>query len=647
MKNWSRDPRRYLCMRSSGTFALSLCLGLLLVSPQSLTTQSTNTQTSVQQPQSPAASTPAQEPSQEMSIKEETTTPSATDTTSFRVNVKLVLARVVVRDSNGHAIGNLRKEDFELLDNGKPQVISNFDVEHGAAPPSPAPRPVTTVSNPADSSQPAATLPRPEFPSRYVAYLFDDVHLSFQDLAAARNAAHHAIDALAASDRAALFSTSGQTEVDFTDDRAKLHQTLNKLAPRPISAGEVNACPDISFYQADLIANKNNPEATQTAIIDYMNCGNLPASAVGRAAAFVQSRALEISTAGEHESRITLGVIHDVIRRMMTMPGQRNLVFVSPGFLTPDLQYEFYDIVDRALRAQVVINSLDARGLYALIPGGDASQEGHSDIAQGNGHAAFGNGAGATAGDAGSTNTHVGTGGTPTPHSVLDLQAASAQDSVLSVLAYDTGGTLFHNNNDLDEGFRRLGMTPEYYYIFGFTPQNLKNDGKFHTLKVTLKSRPKYDLQARRGYYAPRQAANPAEAAQREIEDEMHSNEELHDLPVTLRTQFFKGSVDSAKITVMARVDVRRLHYKQADDRNQNDLTIVTEVFDPNGNILQSNQKVVQMRWKNETLQSKLASGITVRTSFDVKPGRYMVRIVARDTEQQLMSAENDAIEIP
>jgi hypothetical protein len=92
---------------------------------------------------------------------------------------------------------------------------------------------------------------------------------------------------------------------------------------------------------------------------------------------------------------------------------------------------------------------------------------------------------------------------------------------------------------------------------------------------------------------------------------------------------------------------VKRLHYKQADGRNENDLTVVTAVFDRNGNFLQSNQKVVTMRWKNETLEGRLASGITLRTSFDVKPGRYVVRVVARDTEQQMMSAENGAVEIP
>jgi hypothetical protein len=121
----------------------------------------------------------------------------------------------------------------------------------------------------------------------------------------------------------------------------------------------------------------------------------------------------------------------------------------------------------------------------------------------------------------------------------------------------------------------------------------------------------------------------------------------LHDLPVALHTQFFKASDDAAKLTVLARVDVKRLHYKQADGRNENDLTVVTAVFDRNGNFLQSNQKVVTMRWKNETLEGRLASGITLRTSFDVKPGRYVVRVVARDTEQQMMSAENGAVEIP
>ena len=561
-----------------------------------------------------------------MAVKDEPTIPSLSEAARFHANAKLVLTRVVVRDSNGHAVANLRKEDFEILDNGKPQVISGFDVEHDAAPSSAMPVTGTPVRT--DSSQPAEK--QPELPVRYVAYLFDDLHLTFQDLVAARNAAHHQIDALAATDRAAVFSTSGQTTLDFTDDRPKLHQALNNLRPHPISGGEANPCPDISFYQADLIANKKNPEALQTAINDYSNCAELfnPAAAAA-AQGIIQARASQILEIGEHESRLAIDALWNAVRRMMAMPGQRNLILVSPGFLTPDLENDYYDVIERALRAQVVINALDARGLYVTIPGGDISQEGHADIALRGGAAV------------------PGTGFTPTSHAVLDLAAASAQNDILAVLANGTGGTFFHNNNDLDEGFRRLAEAPEFYYILGFAPQNLKADGKFHTLEVRLKMHGKYDLQARRGYYAPRQAADSAEEAKREIQDELLSTEELHDLPVVLNTQFFKESDDSAKLTVMARVDVRHLHYKRADDRNQNDLTIVTAVFDRNGNLLQGNQKVVQMNWKNETLQGKLAAGITLRASFDLKPGRYVVRVVARDTEQQLMSAENDAVEIP
>jgi len=604
-------PRSLRGGRLIEAYALFLCLGFALFTPGRLSVHASAQQ---QAPSTPANNS-QQESSGEMAVKDDASS-SISEAARFRVNVHLVLARVVVRDSSGHPVGSLHKEDFEIFDNGKPQVISDFDVEH--AEPAPA---ATASASTAGGAQPAV---KPEFPVRFVAYLFDDIHLSFQDLASVREAAHRRLDALAPTDRAAIFSTSGQTVLDFTDDRAKLHETLNRLQPRPISGGGgIDPCPPISFYQADQIVNKKNADALQTAVNDYIYCANLPQQMVTTAGPEVEGMAAAVLTTGEHESRIALGVIHDTIRRITAMPGQRSIVLVSPGFLTPDLEYEYYDIVDRALRAQVVINSLDARGLYAPVPGGDASSSGQAD------------------------HPIPGQPNPITPHVIFDLQQESVQQEVLSVLANGTGGNFFRNNNDMNEGLRRLAESPEYYYILGFTPQNLKTDGKFHNLKVTLKAQGKYDVQARRGYFAPRKVDDPAEAAKREIQDEVLSSEVLHDLPVALHTQFFKAADNSAKLTVMARIDVKRLHYKQADNRNQNELTVVTAVFDRNGNMLQANEKLVQMRWKSETLQSKLSSGITLKSSFDVKPGRYMVRVVTRDTEQQLMSAENGAVEIP
>ena len=556
------------------------------------------------EPASPHGSeSSAQAPSGEMAIQDEVAT--------FRVNVRLVLARVVVRDARGRAVGNLRKEDFELFDNGKPQVITHFARE------GPGTHVLAGASETPDNTKPATK--SFSTPERYVAYLFDDLHFSFEDMYRARAAAERSVDSMAPTDRIAIFSTSGQTAVDFTDDRAKLHETLKGLQQRPMFGRETNPCPDISLYMADLIVNWEDREATGLAVGDYLQCAPRPmanaseaAEAALNAKEVVKALAGNVLRTGQQESELALGVLKDAVRRISVMPGQRGLILVSPGFLTPELDYEYYDVIDRAVRAEVIVSTLDARGLYVPI---------FDDISR--------------------------TAPTSPLRRDFDARSADAQEMILAVLANSTGGTFFHNNNDMDEGFRRVAQAPEFYYVLGFTPQSLKMDGKFHTLKVNLKVREKYDLQVRRGYYAPKHAEDVAEEAKREIEDEVFASEELHDLPLELRTQFFKTGEDTAKLTVLAHMDVKRLRYRKAEGRNENEVTIVTAVFDRNGNYLQGNQRRLQMRWKDETLQSKLGSGITMKSSFEVKPGNYMVRVVARDGEQQLMSAENGAVEIP
>src|SRR6185295_5251295 len=181
------------------------------------------------------------------------------------------------------------------------------------------------------------------------------------------------------------------------------------------------------------------------------------------------------------------------------------------------------EIIDRAIRSNVIISALDARGLYTVIPGGDASQRP------------------VLVTNAMSTGARV----------QYQTDSAFMQSDVLAELAFGTGGTFFHNSNDLEEGFRRVATRPEYFYILGFSPQNLKLDGTLHNLKVTLKNASKVTLQARRGYYAPKHIADPAETAKQEIEEALFSREELHDLPVEMHTQFFKSSDELAKVTVL------------------------------------------------------------------------------------------------
>jgi hypothetical protein len=233
-------------------------------------------------------------------------------------------------------------------------------------------------------------------------------------------------------------------------------------------------------------------------------------------------------------------------------------------------------------------------------------------------------------------------------HSSYRLAEQSAQTEILGELAGGTGGTFFHNRNDLDVGMQRAVAAPAVSYLLGFSPQNLKIDGRYHPLKVSLASKSKFVVQARHGYYAPRNIKDPAEAAKEEIQEAIFSQEEIHDVPIELQTQFFKSDNDmQAKLAVLTHVDVKGVHFRRDAGRSRDNLTFATAIFDENGNFITGGEKIIEMRLLDQTLTRLSHSGFTVKSSFDVKPGTYLVRMVVRDAEGELMAARNGAVTIP
>ena len=572
----------------------------------------------------------AQEPAPNQPAPAQPATPSATppqdarkpevetrDTpATFKVRVNLVLVRVVVRDAQGKVVDNLHREDFALADDRKPQVISFFNVETPAS----HPVPVTTAELRKEEGE-AAVSPdaSASMPQRFVAVLYDDVHLNMTDAVTVREATTRLFGALAPTDRVGLYTTSGQAAQEFTGDHEALKQKLLAIVPRSLTGSNSSMpdCPDISYYQADLITNKNDTQALEVATAETVDCafnGDVTKTAQARMMALASANAA--LSRGDAESDFTYRHIEDVMRRLAGMPGQRVMVFVSPGFIIAQNFSQEFDVIDRATRAGIVIDTIDARGLYTPDLGDISISSGRSLRVQG-------------------------------PKQMYRTTAQFAQSQLLDDLAASTGGTYFHNRNDLDEGLREAVAAPPTSYVLGFAPQNLKLNGSFHTLKVTLTGKQKFALQARRGYYAPRKAQDPVETAKQEIQEAIFSQDEIKDLALDLQTQFFKPAAEQAKLSVLAHVDLKSLRFRKAEGRNQDDLTLATAIFDENGNFITGGEKIVQMKLLDGTLDRLGRTGINVKSSFDVKPGSYLVRLVVRDKEGELMAAKNGAVVIP
>jgi VWFA-related protein len=564
-------------------------------------------------PQAPAANAPDAAAKPKANSGSEI---SQTDTAAtFKVRVNLVQVRVIVRDPSGKAIDNLTKQDFLLYDQGKLQFISNFSVE---TPQSRLQRAASAAKSQEESGAETASK-LPVLPERFVAVVFDDLHLAIQDTTFVRQQAGRFLDSIGPTDRVGIYSTSGENTLEFTADKEKLRRAMLGVIPHPLTPQAIGAeCPQVTHYMADQIENKNDSQALAVVVEEVVQCAfNGDETQRPQALPIARSASLRALSQGDVQNQYGYRRLEDVLRRLSVMPGERILLFVSPGFILSTSYLDESGIIDRANKANVVIHTLDARGLYVPDVQGDISQP-SSDFPRTAGY-----------------------------KTLYRVDAQFENQFVLSDFAYGTGGTFFHNSNDLSRGFQLAGLAPEISYVLAFSPQSRKMDGQYHSLSVKLAKKSNYSVQARRGYYAPRKAEDPRELARQEIQEAIFSQEEISELPLDLQTQYFKGEAQDARLSVVSRLELKNMHFRKAEGRSNDDLTLATAIFDENGNYVTGGEKTVQMHLRDATYERLTHTGLTVKSSFAVKPGRYLVRQVVRDSEGSQMAARNGAVDIP
>jgi len=532
--------------------------------------------------------------------QQKNTPPAREQDAVVRINTQLVQIDVVVTDKQGAHVDDLTGADFELLVDGKPQSLSHFALirlpavkREAPANPKAGPK-----SEPVRPPGMPGKLSAPEKVKRTIAFVVDDLGLSFQSVYYAREAVKKFVDEqMQDGDLVAIIRTGrglGALQ-QFTSDRRILYAAIEKLTFNPQSRDM------LARFGADArVANTEDPAQQQTN--DFENF-NDTTSSFG-----------------------TLGALNFVVRGLRQLPGRKMVVFVSDGFnmfgtsgddtqVVEEMKY----LADQANRASVVIYSLDAKGLQTLMPkaGDNLKNTAADQLAQ-------------QALDASIQN--------------LDSQAG------MVFLAQQTGGFAMLNHNDLDFGVRKVLEDNETYYLLGFDPEDEQFNGRYHSIKVRVK-RPGLQARTRGGFYGVTEAEASARhmTPTQQILSTLYSPFGARDVQVQMTSFFVNSNAQGSYVRSFFYFDCSKLTFKDSPDKKKSlTLELATFAFNEEGQAVDQYASRLTFDLDETQYQEALAKGL-VRTA-DVpikKPGAYQFHAVLRDAETGLLGSSSQFIQVP
>ena len=317
-----------------------------------------------------------------------------------------------------------------------------------------------------------------------------------------------------------------------------------------------------------------------------------------------------------------LSALQTAARMLGRVEEKKSLIYFAGGMRLNgiDNQAQLHATVDEAIRAGVTIWTIDARGLVAEAPLGDATQG-----SSGNSGMYTGAAAGAVTGN-----------------------FQQSQDTLYS-LAEDTGGKALLDNNDLDRGIVQAQQSISDYYVLGYYATNTAKNGSFRRIKITLNSDAAANLNYRQGYYADKEFGRfTAVDKERQLEDALMLQDPITDLTIAMEIDYFQLNRAEYFVPIIVKIPGRELALAKRGGYEHTLIDFVGEVKDVVGGMTVSNVRDdVNIKLSDATAAELAKRPIEYDTGFTLLPGRYSIKFLARDDETGRIGTYQTTFEIP
>jgi VWFA-related protein len=498
------------------------------------------------------------------------------------VTTKLVVVNVEVRDKNGRPIEGLKPQDFTITEDEKPQKLSVFEfqrLETQALPPEPATTGPTEVRIARVEPKRNITPSNPgqvRFKDRRLLVLFFDLSsMPPEDQIRAQKAAMKFLDTqITPADMVAVmtFSTRLNVVEDFTSDRDKLRADIKAL-----HIGEASELADLAATGEDSTTDNGSAFTADDTEFNVFNTDR------------------------------KLSALEDATRMLASLPEKKAVVYFSSGVSKTgtENQSQIRSTTNAAVKANVSFYPIDARGLVASAPGGDA----RSGSARGSG-------------------MYSGSAQTSARQSMNDSQ------ETLTTLAADTGGKALLDNNDLSMGIQQAQKDVASYYILGYYTSNPATDGKFRKIRVKLNQaqHQQAKLNYRTGYFADKEFKNfTAGEKERQLEEAIMLGDPLTDLPLALELNYFKMGKSTYFVPVAVKIPGSAIETLKKSGGEQAELDFIAQVRDSAGKLVGTVRDGLPLKLKGEGAGGLAKKNLEYDSGFTLAPGNYTIKFLARE----------------